>query len=88
MLEHNDDPVYPEWHRWRGSTVRPRSSQAPNFWRELNFIKFLDPPNRSRRPENDHAYDAAYRVAVMFEQARYRRAATGPAVRSPTPGAR
>jgi len=48
--------------------------QAPNLWRELNGIRQDEPPNDEETvKQNDHAYDAAYRVATMFEQALYAR---------------
>lgn len=72
LLETNDDLIFPDWHPRAGEHGAPRMficRQAPNLWRELNLIRQADPPNDEETvKENDHGYDAAYRVATMFEQ--------------------
>ena len=82
MFEPDPNLVFPHWHKLAGQHGAPRAficKQAPNLWRELVNLKFVDGTEETVKV-NDHAYDAASRVMPVFEQALYGRRRSGPAM--------
>lgn len=75
LLEPDPDLVFPHWHPMAGQHGAPRlfiSRAAPNLWRELNGVRFVDSGGdrgEETVKEDDHAFDACYRVASSFELA-------------------
>lgn len=71
MFECDPDRVFPGWHPKAGQHGAPQAYiclQAPNLWRELPLIKYVDGSEETVKLD-DHAYDGAKRAAVAFEQA-------------------
>lgn len=72
MLDPDPDRIFPDWHPLRGTYGAPRlfiCKQAGNLWREINGIKYVDGSTEEMVKEDDHAFDAGYRVVVGMEQA-------------------
>lgn len=74
LFETDDNRPFPAWHPKYGEYGAPRAyicQQAPNLWRELINLKYVDGSEDTVKVD-DHAVDAAFRVMPVFEQAVYR----------------